>query len=628
MTRSADFVAMGKRIALGLDRRGRALVGLPPRSGGASIAEAFARIMAGGEGGDARHYGATLDALVRAAEDAPGPRRNREIYDAIKPEFDAAFYFSRYPDIAHHKFDPVAHYIRAGAAEGRDPSPVFSTRAYSERYAEVEKRGINPFYHYVTEGRAKGYHGFPMPDFEALSDMLGARPAETRDALVATHDDLRHRLEHGELGRMAAKAAEIDPLVAQSWTQALRVRVPPFNNPLSVGRIAFLHALQEKAGLRRARAVVVTDRFGTHQARRMDRHLAEALAARMGGEEIVVISTQPGGRVPKGKLPEGVRHIDFGAMIPDYPEHAGRFPDWASQRVLLEFVRSLQPRMIFNADSRSFDELLVSHGRALAASSAIVTCLVPAGRTYLGRETGAALTNFYRHMEFVSWVCSDCRHLTRSLLDRFRIPDAWREQVIFLPSWPDPALARAADDRQEPAGRPRVLWAGPVTTPRQVNVALAVARAMPQADFRLFATDAPEAPEPPGPLPENVAWAGSVDDLSARDLAAATALLHTGPREDVPPHLIDAAAAAVPIAARTGASDSVLLADGFYWAAEGTGDAVAPAADDFANALAALVADRDEARARARKLRDSVLAARNPDAFHVALQPILEKEGC
>jgi hypothetical protein len=44
--------------------------------------------------------------------------------------FDSEYYLQHNPDVAAAGIDPVAHYLRIGAAELRNPGPYFSTRWY------------------------------------------------------------------------------------------------------------------------------------------------------------------------------------------------------------------------------------------------------------------------------------------------------------------------------------------------------------------------------------------------------------------------------------------------------------------------------------------------------------------
>lgn len=66
--------------------------------------------------------------------------------------FDEAWYLEKYPDVQKAGFDPVEHYLRFGAAENRDPSPLFSTRGYCSDYPDVAEAKMNPLLHYIKHG--------------------------------------------------------------------------------------------------------------------------------------------------------------------------------------------------------------------------------------------------------------------------------------------------------------------------------------------------------------------------------------------------------------------------------------------------------------------------------------------
>ena len=70
--------------------------------------------------------------------------------------FDEAWYLAENEDVAKEGTDPVEHFIRHGAAEGRNPSPAFDLRKYLEINPDVAVAGINPLIHFVKFGRAEG----------------------------------------------------------------------------------------------------------------------------------------------------------------------------------------------------------------------------------------------------------------------------------------------------------------------------------------------------------------------------------------------------------------------------------------------------------------------------------------
>jgi 2-polyprenyl-3-methyl-5-hydroxy-6-metoxy-1,4-benzoquinol methylase len=62
--------------------------------------------------------------------------------------FDRNWYLTQYPDVHESGINPVKHYVKIGAAEGRDPGPNFSTKGYLIKNPKIYKKGINPLVHF------------------------------------------------------------------------------------------------------------------------------------------------------------------------------------------------------------------------------------------------------------------------------------------------------------------------------------------------------------------------------------------------------------------------------------------------------------------------------------------------
>ncbi len=104
-----------------------------------------------------------LNRLVKAVSvrfSADLRRRGRlEIAHAVIGQsklFDAQWYAERYPDVVAAGRDPLDHFIRDGAGEGRNPSDRFDLRWYLTRNPDVARSGINPLLHYLQHGRDEG----------------------------------------------------------------------------------------------------------------------------------------------------------------------------------------------------------------------------------------------------------------------------------------------------------------------------------------------------------------------------------------------------------------------------------------------------------------------------------------
>ena len=56
--------------------------------------------------------------------------------------------------------DPLLHYERYGAREGRAPSLLFSNQAYLAAYPDIRAAGVDPLTHFLQSGRAAGRMSF------------------------------------------------------------------------------------------------------------------------------------------------------------------------------------------------------------------------------------------------------------------------------------------------------------------------------------------------------------------------------------------------------------------------------------------------------------------------------------
>jgi GT2 family glycosyltransferase len=69
----------------------------------------------------------------------------------------------------------LAHFVRYGSAELRDPGPQFEAKWYADEYPEALESGLEPLFHYLEFGRAKGYRAKGPPQYDrwrALFDPL------------------------------------------------------------------------------------------------------------------------------------------------------------------------------------------------------------------------------------------------------------------------------------------------------------------------------------------------------------------------------------------------------------------------------------------------------------------------
>ncbi len=66
--------------------------------------------------------------------------------------FDVKYYLFTYPDVRLKDINPIMHYIKYGANEGRNPNKEFDTSFYLTNYSDVKESKMNPLVHYILYG--------------------------------------------------------------------------------------------------------------------------------------------------------------------------------------------------------------------------------------------------------------------------------------------------------------------------------------------------------------------------------------------------------------------------------------------------------------------------------------------
>ncbi len=405
---------------------------------------------------------------------------------------------------------------------------------------------------------------------------------------------------------MVARAAEIEPLIGQAWVETTRPVLLPFSRPGVTRQVAAVHAAQQAAGFRRARLVIVVNRPRWGGGRRMEGHLTHALVGRTDPADTVVIYTDGSGTAPADRFPLGVREVDWAALTEGLDPEAG-------QSALVALLRSFGADAIVNVNSRMLYLAMRSYGRALAASERLFLCLFCHEQSQTGARFGWSLRDFYRTFDEVAGVLTDSEHLAGELARNHRLPPSRRDKLQVLHAPVDPTLPVAA---QPPSGqdrRPQVFWAGRFGRQKRTGTLLALARRMPEVDFRVWG-DGQQLRGVPG----NVTLEGRYEHISEIPLAEADAWLYTSGWDGVPSQLLEVAVTGVPIVGTLVGGTGEVLREDESWPIPAD---AAPAA--YEEALRAVLADPIDARRRALALRERMLRDRTRDAFAEKVSALL-----
>ncbi|MGO9739048.1 MAG: glycosyltransferase [Desulfomonilaceae bacterium] len=123
--------------------------------------------------------------------------------------FDKSYYLATGPDVANPIADPIIHYLRKGAAEGRDPNPWFDTIYYISTHPSTISAGINPLFHFIVFGARHGSRPHPLFDIPYYI-------TENPDVAKSGMNPLAHFIRYGvQQGRLP------DPLFKETGAESV-----------------------------------------------------------------------------------------------------------------------------------------------------------------------------------------------------------------------------------------------------------------------------------------------------------------------------------------------------------------------------------------------------------------------
>lgn len=344
--------------------------------------------------------------------------------------FDDQFYLANAPESPEAFGDPVMHYVRCGAAEGRDPSAAFSTRFYLDTNADVVALGCNPLDHFAQYGWQEGRRPHPFFDVDYY---LRTYP----DVAESGENPLRHWLHQGwregrQPGRPEKGARPLGPRGARSR---------PVPAASGVDSSAFPHApgqnVPRKAGLR--------DSSG------LGRSAAGFGRSGLVGEKVPAPKRLEAGRAPSGLFSVHALGVDVERTTErddpvvfvvthelPHPPRAGnqyrisRYIHWLRSRgnqvitVYCPLTERSATRAEVEAAAHVLEDLIVCE-----RSGAVMSAVAPHWQRVLGELDGAEIVPFLEGLDSLEGEDADAQR-ERVALEQSYCPDALARLVLHL----------------------------------------------------------------------------------------------------------------------------------------------------------------------------------------------------
>ncbi len=108
--------------------------------------------------------------------------------------FDMSYYLDQNPDVSESKMNPLLHYLKFGAREGRNPNSIFLTSFYLKQNPDVAESKMNPLAHYLKYGWKEGRN--PSLTFDSSTYQI-----QNPDVSESGMDPLSHYFQYGSKER-------------------------------------------------------------------------------------------------------------------------------------------------------------------------------------------------------------------------------------------------------------------------------------------------------------------------------------------------------------------------------------------------------------------------------------------
>jgi glycosyltransferase involved in cell wall biosynthesis len=570
------------------------------------------------------------------------------------PLFDPAYYALHNPDVASAGVNTLAHYLENGFRERRNPHPLVDLKLIVEQLgADFEGDPLAAYL--ASSGGALKPHRLVDPGFIATQqkslDADDARPAllfylasdpaainpspdfdgqsywrlypDARDthplvhyATIGEAEDRwapKHRAGIARVAHEIEAAGRLEPDLVKPFAD-LQATTIMAGYDFARREFRLYRLLTRAAGLHTYAHVIMTPWLKRGGADRAVLLLARALLESDPALRVLIVCTQDDAVEALDWAPV-TRRLVVAKIAREVDDANDTYVAFAN------FLRLCGCRHLHIVNSLFGWDLVEKYGRMLKPLMRIYGFAFCQDYDDKGRRAGYAWTRLGRAIEQLSAVVSDNSRVIQEFADdhRFDADDIRKFFCLYLPA--DDRLEGIAAEQvaqnlqQGAARRHRIFWAGRFTVQKGLDTAADIARALGEVEICAFGGVAEAGPVDP---PKNFVVRGPFEDFADLPLHEASLFLHTGRWEGLPNVLLEAGAAGLPIVAPDvgGIGDLVDELTGWLVARDS-------GVDGYVAAIRDALARPEEARARAKRMRERIRARHAPEVFSESVQRLM-----
>ena len=528
------------------------------------------------------------------------------------PLFDSEYYQTVHADIrSSWKNFPFEHYLQNGVTEKfRRISLMFDSAVYLRTAGKTEFD--SPLLDYILRGQFLSLspcHGIALGN--VVADNL-LQCSKLEKAAIMMKNKLS-RLDSGVIAEMIERAKTLEPQIMRPYG-VKHIRMAPIFQP-EVDLMAVMRKVKGALKQSTYDSIVLIPHCRMAGSARVAGTFTHALNSVKSDETALVVLTDFSQFDRPDWFPDNVDVFDLSSFIEGIPQDA-------RMRALLDLVRGLTPKRIFNINSNLGWHLTNNYGRQISVKTDIYIYLFCWDKDIKGNKGGYPIQWFLPTFDFCKGVFTDSTVLRDELVNRYCMSKKQVSKIVTLhtPSETvDVDYHNALSARSETVGTRRVFWSGRFDRQKRVDILFETARKLPDVEFWVWGKEVlGDSNFDLSTSPPNLKMMGTYQHTDDLPIASCDCFLYTAEWDGLPTILIEIGSRGIPVVASGVGGVVDLINEQTGWPIK---DFDNP--DTYVSAISEIIDNYPKALERASRLRSHTLSLCNDQAYKEQLESIL-----
>ncbi|QDI82175.1 glycosyltransferase family 4 protein [Methylorubrum populi] len=462
-----------------------------------------------------------------------------------------------------------------------EPSEHFNPAEYYERYPSI--KDLHPFYHYVRWGIGEGRL------ITGRSGSIKNIMAEIEHAALADPDIIPPWQDIDEIGR-------VQRLATKSLEEELMLRL---TDGLDQSKTTF---------------IAVTSYLSAGGAEKVLANICNAMEESEEIEQIIIIKTG------RGENNDGRWLGKSNQIVIDLSDIIDSIPGKSAALTFAIFLRMLNLTCVFVVNSPLGWDLIERHGRVLNKICNLSVACFCYDYDDFGRCAGYARTHLPHALPYVDKIVTDNAAFRDVLVQDLSLDKEEARKIVVLYQPIQLHLIDRQLDRVSSRALRNVLWAGRFSKQKRVDLAIEIAKEMPDLHFTLAGGVEGDLGLSAIALPTNITFYGAYERFESLPIQRFDIFLYTAQWDGLPNVLLEAAAVGLPIVAPDIGGIPELISEHTGWLVSENSSAYA-----FSQTIRTLIGNPQLARDKAMSLAKLLKVRHSRELFAIeAVQKLVK----